>query len=274
MSKSALLHHQWIIPLDHHLETIIYNYPDMADIDTITEKNIRTIFRPNFLPPLLRDQQFYDALLETSRDLLLYHIACANFLDKDKRDGVLSAFGETISSIEARALPRLGVFADKFGLRGIPLEFEESDTTGAQQGPQHIISTLLPNIIDTNAVSWDKVLAFREDASSMKKLSRFRSFVYENYEGKPPAFVEDDVLARLDDYEFAIRSWEFETKQGTLNMVLNSKALAAGATGSFLSSMVGLPLAALASAGGVCVLELGRICCAFAWPALLSGANA
>jgi hypothetical protein len=115
------------------------------------------------------------------------------------------------------------------------------------------------NVIDVERTPWKQIQEFREDAKARQQLRRLRLFAYENYEGKSKLFVEDDLHARLYDYDELIRRWGFETKQAVLSSILRSKGLSGALGGALIATLFGAPTAALASAVGGAVLEIGRV---------------
>jgi hypothetical protein len=105
-------------------------------------------------------------------------------------------------------------------------------------------------------------MEFRRDKDAMKKLRRFRLFANANYVRKSKAYVEDDLLQRVDDYETIVKQWGFETVEGTLNMLVSSKWLT-GTAGALISTFFGAPpavvLAAAAGAAPKAAIELSRV---------------
>jgi hypothetical protein len=114
-------------------------------------------------------------------------------------------------------------------------------------------------LIHADNLSWQQILEFRRDSEARDKLRRLRLFAYDNYSGKPKQYIEDDILQRISDYEDAVKKWGFETKAGLLNMLLNSKMLAAGLTGSLISTLFHAPITALVTAGGGIGIEIGHV---------------
>jgi hypothetical protein len=82
------------------------------------------------------------------------------------------------------------------------------------------------SIIKVDSIDWKQIIEFRQDREATEKLRRFRLFAYDNYRGKSKAYVEDDLLRRLDEYETTVKQWGFETAEGALNILASSKTLA------------------------------------------------
>jgi len=115
------------------------------------------------------------------------------------------------------------------------------------------------DLIDASRASWQQLAELRCDVAARAKLRRLRVFAAGNYAGKGRSYVEDDLLARLNDYDETARRWGFETRQAVLTMLLNSKALAAAGT-SLLSALFGVPptVAGIGALAGAAV-EVGRV---------------
>lgn len=114
-------------------------------------------------------------------------------------------------------------------------------------------------LIDTHACDWTQLLEFRKDTDSRNLLRRLRLFCYENYQGKSHAYIEDDLRTRVADYERAVKKWGFTTATGAINAVLDSKLIAGGIAGSFLSAYYQEPLLAIASGIGAAGISLAKI---------------
>ncbi len=121
------------------------------------------------------------------------------------------------------------------------------------------ISLVSLKLVDTENVSWQQLLEFRQDPAARKSLRRLRLFAFENYSGKPKDFIRDDILTRISDYEVAVQKWGFETKSSIITALLDSKLLQGGLVASGLSALFHEPLAAIASAAVPVAVQLGRI---------------
>jgi hypothetical protein len=103
-------------------------------------------------------------------------------------------------------------------------------------------------LIDTRSVTIEQLIEVREDVEAMEKLRRLRIFAYQNYQGKPKDYIEDDILTRIADYEQAVKKWGFTTASGAITTLINSSLIAGGVAGSFLTAYYNAPLSAIASA--------------------------
>lgn len=114
-------------------------------------------------------------------------------------------------------------------------------------------------LIDTADASWDQIISLREDVESREKLQRLRRFMSTNYEGKSRSFVEDDLHQRIEDHEFAVKKFGFNTTMTVLEAVFKSKTLLATITGATVAAETGHPLTAFASLLAGVSLEVGGV---------------
>jgi hypothetical protein len=112
------------------------------------------------------------------------------------------------------------------------------------------------SIIKANAMTWEEVIEFRRDKVAKEKLRRFRLLADANYRGKSKAYIENDLLTRMDEYETIVKRWRIETVEGAYNMLFSPKMLGTGA-GALLSNLFGAPLPAVLAGGAA--IELGRL---------------
>lgn len=114
-------------------------------------------------------------------------------------------------------------------------------------------------LVDVRRTPWEHILEFRRSPEAVEKLRRLRLFVYENYQGKDSEYVKDDILQRVLDYEQTIAEWGFETRRGAAAALLSSPFVRSSLAGSFVTSLLGQPLAAILAAAGGIALEVGSI---------------
>lgn len=133
--------------------------------------------------------------------------------------------------------------------------------TEAVSSPALVLSNL--NLVNTDDCPLEQILEFRKDADSQRKLRRLRTFIYSNYNGKPLAYVEDDILQRVDDYADAVKLWGFRTATGAIKYILNDKTVAALGTtalGAFLLDYKPVALGAVAVSATLVIGNLALYC--------------
>lgn len=157
------------------------------------------------------------------------------------------------------ALRRLLEICSGVGLSGCPIvtpgSWSSSESSGAPIDGMIAISSL--QLVDAPRVGWDEIMAVRSDPDAWTRLRRLRAFAQANYAGKPRAFVEDDLLSRIDDYERTVREWKFETILSSLSVMLSGQAMASATATGLATALFGAPgLGAIASAAAV---EVGHV---------------
>src|SRR5439155_18622697 len=110
-------------------------------------------------------------------------------------------------------------------------------------------------LVDTSRATWDQVMELRADPEARRQLRRLRLFFLENYTGKPKAFIEDDLLRRIDDYESTRRKHGFEAVLSSMSVLLEANSLQAAAVAGLTSALFGGPLAGISVGAAV---ELGK----------------
>jgi len=111
-------------------------------------------------------------------------------------------------------------------------------------------------LIDSTRAEWDQIMELRKDADAIDKIRRLRLFFFENYSGRSPDYVHDDILNRLHEYEQERKKHGFEVVSSSLATLLDAKTLQATAVASLAAAMFGGPIAGL-SAGAI--VELGKV---------------
>src|SRR5579864_2440276 len=114
-------------------------------------------------------------------------------------------------------------------------------------------------LIDTRNIPIEQLFEIRKDPLAMNSLRRFRLFAYENYIGKSREYVEDDILTRLDDYENAAKSVGLQTTSAAITTILDSKLIAGGVAGSFVSAYLHAPITPIATALGAGGFAIGKL---------------
>ena len=142
--------------------------------------------------------------------------------------------------------------------RGLPLIVSSASAKNKESGDIALTISSL-GLIDTQGVDFAQLFEFRKDTQAMERLRKLRLFAYENYTDKSRDFIEDDIMARIADYERAVKEWGFETTTGAINTVLDSKLIAGGVAGSFLSAYMQEPLLTIAATIGTAGIAIGKV---------------
>ena len=113
-------------------------------------------------------------------------------------------------------------------------------------------------LIDTEKAEWEKILEFRKDTESRKKLRNLKLFLHENYKGRSPSFVEDDLNKRLEDYKNVCKDWGFDTIASTLSAAMDSRSVQVSISASLIATLSGEPIV-ITGAALPAIMEVGKI---------------
>jgi len=194
--------------------------------------------------------------------------ACIDGTQKDRRDlhAVLYEDGPLPWSPNQDVLQSISRLATRVWLATQDTEdrycfFDGEAVAPDEHSPQFYSVTIQGlDLIDATNISWEKILAIRTDPSVRSRLRRFRLLFEQEYQGKSKAYVEDDILRRIDDYRAVVREYRLETKLLVLEQLLASKTLATVGGTSLVAALIGAPILVGASALVGAVVEVGKIC--------------
>lgn len=253
--KEALLYFDAVIPVNLVAEAVREGWRQQVPVEEFR----LDVFLPSktllneMLPPDLRDNGWFRERLRKA------NVAMQNLLVRTHQPKKNETEENDLEIVEGVAKWMVYRVVDDFGLTDVPIIVPARMVKSASDNDADVaISLASLNLIDAESATWEQLLEFRRDAEARAKLRRLRLFAYENYSGKSKQFIEDDLLTRINDYHEAVRKWRFDCKSGIFTALLNSKLVQGGLGVSVLSSLCHEPLAAIASAGGAVVLELGR----------------
>jgi hypothetical protein len=233
--KPAALFYESVIPIVPSPDMLAWIVPPWGvDDHSGARKRRQQIFSGLLSDQLLKDRSFRE-------DFTKVHYAFSVVMRDTLR---LGTEGDEVETPEAReAFRLLEEFLHRYGLLDSPLDVpQEMISNDCDAGSSEVCITLaFENLIKTEVTSWDQILEFRRDKTAKEKLRRFRLFADVNYRGKSKAYVEDDILRRLDDYESTVKQWGFETAEGAFNILASSKTLAGTGAGALISALAGAP---------------------------------
>jgi hypothetical protein len=161
--------------------------------------------------------------------------------------------------LTAKVNKLLSSMISSFQLQDLPIDVAVSFIGDKPQRPNPMVSVASTSLVDVGRVEWPHILEFRKSESSRNALRRFRMFAFEKYEGRTRSYIEDDLAQRLEAYQSTVKEWGFETRRGAFTALLKSKLMGSALAGSFLATLFGEPIAALAAAAGGVVTEIAGI---------------
>jgi len=190
-------------------------------------------------------KQLFDYYTKIFRDLAPDHLRD----DMEHWSALLQPYGDDIYRVVGRTVSttvELSSFLTKFDLHKLPCDVPQEMVSKEGASEAELCITLASkSIIEVDSVDWKQIMEFRKDREAREKLRRFRLFAYDNYLGKSKAYIEDDILQRMDDYETTVKQWRFETAEGAYNILFSPKTLAGTGAGAVLSTLSGAPVTAV-----------------------------
>jgi hypothetical protein len=245
--KSAALYFDYVIPINLGAEfTEQAQFASFSKELGILLRSLRELIPPNF-----RNNEGFAKQLglvnKSTTELMIAAAGNATQLTAPLEDRARLA-RDSISSL-----------IDQFHLEAALLDCQEGlfHCDSSENSSLEILVQL--NLVDTAKAPWDAILELRKDLEAQERLRRLRLFMYENYEGKPASFVEDDILNRISEYEREAKRWGLEVTHSTLSTVLGSKLLGGSFAASLLAIATGAPTAVALGSIGVGTLEIGRV---------------
>lgn len=243
----ALLYFDYVIPLFGVIEANRLIFSEARRYNDHAYAQLMDSVVQDPLPPDLRTVEFMKPYFTFSQRMI-------ELIRKSYASG---EYIEDMSAMQALSA-EMNEFIYKFNLHKLPLCASEDFL---RKSESEEISLTIPSLrlINTEVISLSHLAEFRRDSEAQQKLRRFRLFVYENYNGKNRAFIEDDIQKRLAEYEDAVKKWGFETKSAALTTIVDSKMVAGGIAGSFLTAYYHQPDLAIASGLLTAGITVGKI---------------
>lgn len=172
------------------------------------------------------------------------HIAAAYLQDLECQPGrsIRKAFKEYASSV---------------GIQHASVLLPTLTATTSEESENPVVTLASLELVDTSLADWQQILELRRDPTSHQKLQRLRSFVFEEFAGKPRSYIEDKLAAALLDYEVARRKHGFETVTSSITALLDAKNLQGAAAAAFVAGLLGGPVIGATAAAAI---EIGKIC--------------
>ena len=255
--KNAALYHERVIPINLALEY----YTGQIQAELNFEEYQAHLNEHRVLDELLpeefqSDQEFIKKLNNVNqKSFKLRNTMMA-------QDGGFSRVEDSQETIisASKYFRSIRKFIKQFSLENLTADYRIDHAGYGETGSQLFsISMSELKLIDASLCDWEHILEFRKDKGAADKLRKLRLHFVNFYPEKERAFIEDDLLERIREYDDTIDEWGFETISGSLGMLLSSKILAGSAAGAFVSSLAGAPITAIAGAAAGVVIEIGRI---------------
>lgn len=253
--RDALLYFPYVIPF---FETEHINWAEEDEV--ITNKLIKQFLPPDIPGEAVKDLENITKSFKAMTWLVVKQIS---ELPSPDLQQVVSTYGEVFKR-ELRTFlrePLISFFVHYPLSKELPFmvggSYAEANKIQSENDVAITIASL--KLIDTNAVTLNQLIEIRKDPEAIKKLRRLRVFADENYQSKSKDFIEDDILMRLEDYERASKSLGLKTTSAAITTILDSKLIAGGIAGSFVSAYLQEPITAIIAATGTAGITIGKI---------------
>lgn len=265
-SKEAALYFDYVIPLCLSKESVLdkaVEEPILRTVDFLNgEVELASAHMKSLLPPILLKN---DTFLSAWRIAEFADYGIVKFLSKSMTDDLLQEICLRIGrKIKSKRGLRNAQFRSALkiisliGMEHISIVDRADLSEETDRGDDWRIVLHGLKLIDTSRASWEMIMEFRKDREALSKFRRLRLFANDQYASRDRAFIEDDLLNRIDEYNREVRQWGFETLQAGLGMFLSSSALA-GVGGSFISALMGKDALAAASLTTGVSVGLGKL---------------
>lgn len=261
--KEAILYFEHVICVSEFMDVVLSRMYSKRLIGSVSDEldqvvALRRIVEKDLLPPKLRTKKFIEIRRELHDAINIY---IASQAMENKSVLIENAFEEAkiIKGLQ-RAWQNLSRLYPSTNVLPMIMRPELTSRFASEEEADISLTVASLKLIDTDACEWEQLLEFRKDTEAMSKLRRLRLFAYENYRDKSRDFIEDDIHTRILDYERAVKKWGFTTTTGAINTLLDSKLIAGGVAGSFLTAYLQEPLLAIAAmigTAGIAIAKLG-----------------
>lgn len=155
----------------------------------------------------------------------------------NRKDELIDSLGCTINSV--------------FGASDHP------NTASEIEDPAFLLTGL--KLFDTTHATWRQIIEIRKDKESLSKLRRLRTFIFQNYQGKPVNFIKDDLMNRIELYETTAKQLGLKTSDAALKIVFNSGTLVANTAATIASVLSGASATIPLSLGIASAFLLGNV---------------
>ncbi|WP_154641307.1 hypothetical protein [Burkholderia cenocepacia] len=172
-------------------------------------------------------------------------------------DVLAGAYIRNAAALGSRPLRDLFAdYATSLGIKQMDVLLPSTDPAAQNADEDAVVSLCHLSLIDAERASWEQIEELRSDQQARTRLQRLRAFAQTNYQGKPVSYIEDDLSARIEEYELASSKHGFDLVTGTLSTLLDSTHLQATVGAALAAAIVGGPIAAVSTAA---CIELGKV---------------
>lgn len=259
-TKEAALYFENVIPIFLFLDIVL----------EVEFKELMSLPQSSAMKLLIEKRMPFDNLLPNSmriggKDFDSYHDLNSDLLKVlgigDGNENNLSSktpMSEIINSNSVAVNSRVEKFLNLVNLGDVAHVTDENFVSAKGDTDIGVILSGL-KLVDADAIPIEKLVEFRLDKNSVASLRALRLFCMTNYNGKSKAFIEDDLMHRIDEYENVAKKWKFQTMECGFTTLFTSKSLAGSFGGATISAISGMPIAASLTAVAGAVWEIGKV---------------
>ena len=224
--KEAALYFEHVIPMDRY--------------DNYDEELFAV------LPDYLKDERFNGVV----KELWDVYISSSSFIEERSHlsEHYLKEYKAAIKNFE-----------DKYALNKLPKFGHDEFCMSTSKAEVPFLSLQNLEIVDPSKLTWEMVLDFRKDRDAVSKIRRLRHFLEANYTNKNRSFIEDDLALKIEDYKYALKKWDFDTKAGVMGILLKSKTIFSACAASIALAFCGNEVLSAASLTSGILVETGNV---------------
>lgn len=98
------------------------------------------------------------------------------------------------------------------------------------------------DVVDEDELTWEQVLAFRQDAAARRDYRRLVHWLDSTMVGRQHTFIVDELGKRIELYRQALRKHGLKTRLGVLASLVDAKALVGASAATSAALVAGHPL--------------------------------
>ncbi len=104
-------------------------------------------------------------------------------------------------------------------------------------------------LVDAEKISWAHLIEMRKDKDSMRRLRDFRILFHEEFQGQSIAYVEDRIMAGLENHQRVAKEWSFELFERSLSVVGSKENVGSTTLVGGMLALTGAPTSVIAASG-------------------------
>lgn len=120
------------------------------------------------------------------------------------------------------------------------------------------------DMIDANQLTWEQIIALRDDPDHMSSLRDLRLYFEDNFQGQDPSLVRDRLEQAIENQRLTAKYWKLDLAKKTLGIAATKGNVALTSMATLAPVLAGAPLPIAAAAGALittatCALEFRQV---------------